>query len=54
MASNSAEVWQDARVIQTIPLTPRIRRIVLEPALPIPVAPGSHVDVQLPTLHYGH
>jgi len=47
VASNSAEVWQDARVIQTIPLTPRIRRIVLEPALPIPVAPGSHVDVRV-------
>ena len=51
MASNAAEVWQDARVVETIPLTPRIRRIVLEPARPIPVAAGSHVDVRVRIQH---
>jgi len=51
VASNAAEVWQDARVVETIPLTPRIRRIVLEPPLPIPVAPGSHVDVRVHIQH---
>jgi len=47
VASNVVEVWQDAVVVETVALTPRIRRIVLEPALPIPVAPGSHVDVRV-------
>ena len=47
MASNVTEVWQDARVIETVALTPRIRRIVLDPALPIPVAPGAHIDARV-------
>ena len=47
MASNVTEVWQDARVVETVALTPRIRRIVLEPALPIPVSPGAHIDARV-------
>ena len=47
MASNSTEVWQTARVAESAALTPRIRRIVLEPTLPTPVAPGAHIDVRL-------
>jgi ferredoxin-NADP reductase len=51
VASNVTEVWQDARVVETIALTPRIRRIVLEPALPTPVSPGSHIDARVQIEH---
>jgi ferredoxin-NADP reductase len=47
VASNVTEVWQDARVVETTVLTPRIRRIVLEPAAPLPVSPGAHLDVRV-------
>ena len=47
MASNSSEVWQDSRVVGSVALTPAIRRIVLEPALPVRVAPGAHIDVRV-------
>ena len=47
MASNITEVWQDAEVVETMELAARIRRIVLRPVLPIPVAPGAHIDVRV-------
>ncbi|MFI5060926.1 MAG: hypothetical protein ACHP7F_05730, partial [Actinomycetales bacterium] len=47
MASNITEVWQDARVVETVAIAPRIRRIVLEPALPVPVSPGAHIDARV-------
>jgi vanillate O-demethylase ferredoxin subunit len=47
MASNITEVWQDARVVETVAIAPRIRRIVLEPARPVPVSPGAHIDARV-------
>lgn len=47
MSASGSEVWQRARVVETLALTPSIRRIVFEPALPVKVAPGAHVDVRL-------
>jgi len=47
MVATQSEVWQRARVVETRALTPTIRRIVLEPALPIPVAPGAHLDTRV-------
>lgn len=47
MAATHSEVWQRARVIETVPLTPAIRRIVFEVPQPTAVPPGSHIDVRL-------
>jgi ferredoxin-NADP reductase len=47
VASNVTEVWQDAEVIESTGLAPGIRRIVLSPALPMPVAPGAHIDARV-------
>jgi ferredoxin-NADP reductase len=47
MAASNTEVWQHARVVESTPLTPAIRHIVLEPALPVKVVPGAHIDVHL-------
>jgi len=47
MAASSTEVWQRARVVESVPLTAAVRHIVLEPALPVKVVPGAHIDVHL-------
>jgi vanillate O-demethylase ferredoxin subunit len=47
VAAAHSEVWQRARVVENRRLTPAIRRIVLEPSSPVPVAPGAHVDTRI-------
>src|SRR5699024_9409212 len=37
--------WQDATVIECEDVALGIRRIVLEPSLPVPAKPGAHVDL---------
>ena len=48
MAVSHSDVWQRARIVESTALTTEIRRIVLEPALPVKVAPGAHIDVRVP------
>lgn len=45
MAASHTEVWQIGTVVESVPLTPAIQRIVLAPTTPIPAPPGSHIDV---------
>lgn len=42
--------WQDATVVECVDVAEGIRRVVLEPALPVAARPGEHIDVlvQLP------
>jgi ferredoxin-NADP reductase len=47
MAATHSEVWQRARVAESTPLTPAIRRIVFEVPSPAPVPPGSHLDARV-------
>lgn len=47
MASSHTTVWQRARVLESVPLTAEIRRIVLEPARPVAAKPGAHIDVRV-------
>jgi ferredoxin-NADP reductase len=47
VAATHTDVWQRARVIEASVLTPAIRRIVFEVDAPVPVKPGSHVDIRL-------
>ena len=48
MAATHADVWQRATVVETVALTDSIRRIVFEPAMPVAVPPGAHLDVRVP------
>ena len=48
MAATHADVWQRATVVENVPLTDSIRRIVFEPAMPVAVPPGAHLDVRVP------
>jgi vanillate monooxygenase ferredoxin subunit len=47
MAASNTEVWQRGRIVESRALTPKIRRIVIEPSMPVKVAPGAHVDVRI-------
>ena len=45
MAANSSAVWQKGRVVEARDVAQGIRRVVVEPELPVRAAPGTHVDV---------
>src|SRR5690242_21783982 len=45
MAANSSAIWQKGRVVETREVAQGIRRVVIEPELPVRAAPGTHVDV---------
>jgi ferredoxin-NADP reductase len=47
VATSHSIVWQQATVVDSIALTPVIRRIVLRPEKPLVAAAGSHIDVRL-------
>ncbi|WP_417235222.1 PDR/VanB family oxidoreductase [Arthrobacter sp.] len=48
MAVNSTAVWQDGVVIEAHDVAEGIRRIVIEPELPVNAEPGSHLDLTVP------
>ncbi|HKU11987.1 MAG TPA: PDR/VanB family oxidoreductase [Sinomonas sp.] len=45
MAADSSEVWQKGRIVEAREIARDIRRIVVEPDVPVRAAPGTHVDV---------
>jgi ferredoxin-NADP reductase len=47
MASSHTDVWQRARVLESVAITTDIRRMVLEPSLPGKSEPGAHIDVKV-------
>lgn len=47
MATSHTLTWQRATVLESAPLTDRIRRIVFVPEAPRPIEPGAHVEVRL-------
>lgn len=49
MAVQTRSHWQQARVVETEDVADGVRRIVLEVAHPEHAAPGTHLDVDLPT-----
>ncbi|MCW2839008.1 MAG: oxidoreductase [Aeromicrobium sp.] len=49
MSSDPRPVWATARVVESRPVTDRIRRITLERAAGRRAAPGAHVDVRVRT-----
>jgi ferredoxin-NADP reductase len=49
MSSDPRPVWATARVVESRPVTDRIRRITLERAAGRRAAPGTHVDVRVRT-----
>lgn len=47
MAATNNEVWQTATVIEVRDVAEGIRRITLDPALPLRAEPGSHIDLMV-------
>ena len=47
MAANSRLRWQQAEVVEVSEVADGVRRIVIEPDVPQPAAPGAHVDVEV-------
>ncbi len=47
MAAAHQEAWQEGTVLETVPLTPEIRRIEIAVDSPVRVDPGAHVDLRL-------
>ncbi len=47
MAAQSTLRWQTAEVVETSDVADGVRRIVLRPRDPAPVAPGAHLDVEV-------
>jgi ferredoxin-NADP reductase len=47
VAATHTDVWQRARVVESVALTHAIRRIVFEVPRPVKVAAGAHLDVRI-------
>ncbi len=47
MTASNTEVWQLATVCEVVDVATGIRRIVVEPDLPLRARPGSHLDVMV-------
>lgn len=48
MATSHQIVWEQATVVESVPLTAAVRRIVLRPTTAARVPAGAHVDVRVP------